>query len=69
MPAPTVRKTCNCCLDRNKQPVHMGARAKVRYCRSCNARTIWSEADADFLAEYDKRRAESRALIEAFANS
>lgn len=58
-----VYKTCNCCLERNKTPVMMGARARVRYCRKCHQRTVWGDAEAHVVAAKLERNARVAELI------
>lgn len=59
-----VYKTCNCCLDRNKVPVLMGLRGKVRYCRSCKLRTVWSEADPALVEKMLQGKQKMQDLID-----
>lgn len=67
-----VFKTCNCCLSRNHRPALMGERAKIKYCKSCKGRTVWSEADPEFLTSWKAERKATedfmnRLLAEAIA--
>lgn len=59
-----IYKTCNCCLERNKFPVLMGIRGKIRYCCLCKTRTAWSEADTAIVERMLDRKSRMTALLD-----
>jgi hypothetical protein len=61
--AAKVYKVCNCCLTRNQTPILMGARARIKHCRKCKCRTVWSPASEEQIAAQNDRREKTSAMI------
>ena len=64
-----ILKTCNCCLPRNQTPRMMGARAEVKYCKSCKMTTIWGVADLDLVKKYEARIERVRIYLDELMNA
>jgi hypothetical protein len=58
-----ILKSCNCCFSHKAQVRLMGARARIAYCRSCKARTVWQELSPEALAEREAKRQRTEELF------